>query len=111
MQVVHNASILNAVGSCGLQLYSYGEVVSIPFWTDIWKPDSFYDKILENYKRNLHTLCLLDIKVKEPTLESILKKNKVYMPPKFMKVSEAAEQLLKIIEVKEKSNETDLCKC
>lgn len=100
VQIVHNASIINAVGCCGLQLYSFGEVVSIPFWTDSWKPDSFFDKIVENYDRGLHTLCLLDIKVKEPTLESILKKKKVYMPPKFMSVAEAAEQLLQIIEKK-----------
>ena len=24
--VIHNASIMNAVGACGLQLYKYGEV-------------------------------------------------------------------------------------
>ena len=32
-QVVHNASIMNAVDCCGLQLYNYGEAVSILFWT------------------------------------------------------------------------------
>lgn len=58
-QVVHNASILNAAGCCGLQLYSFGETVSIPYWTDSWQPDSFLDKIVSNYQRNLHTLCLL----------------------------------------------------
>lgn len=57
--VVHNASILNAVGCCGLQLYTFGETVSIPYWSDNWKPDSFYNKITENYRRNLHSLCLL----------------------------------------------------
>lgn len=110
VQVVHNASIINAVGCCGLQLYSYGEVVSIPLWTETWKPDSFYDKIIENYQRGLHTLCLLDIKVKEPTLESILKKKKVYMPPKFMSVAEAADQLLQIMENKTTENKDKLCK-
>ncbi|XP_014205760.1 diphthine methyl ester synthase [Copidosoma floridanum] len=104
VQVVHNASIINAVGCCGLQLYSYGEVVSIPFWTDTWQPDSFYDKILENYQRGLHTLCLLDIKVKEPTPESILKKKKEYMPPKFMSVAEASNILLRIIKNKNETN-------
>lgn len=58
-QVVHNASIMNAIGCTGLQLYSFGETISIPFWTETWQPDSFFDKIIENYKRNLHTLCLL----------------------------------------------------
>lgn len=97
-EVVHNASILNAVGCCGLQLYSFGETVSIPLWTETWQPDSFFHKIISNFSRNLHTLCLLDIKVKEPTLESLTRKKKEYMPPKFMSVKEAAEQILKIIE-------------
>lgn len=102
-QIVHNASIMNAVGCCGLQLYRFGETVSIPLWTDEWQPDSFYDKIKSNRENGLHTLCLLDIKVKEPTLESLTKKKKEYMPPKFMTVSEAADQLLKIIERKKET--------
>ncbi|XP_066249117.1 diphthine methyl ester synthase [Euwallacea similis] len=97
VQVIHNASILNAAGCCGLQLYSFGETVSIPYWTDTWKPDSFYDKIVCNFRNKLHTLCLLDIKVKEPTLESLMRKKKEYMPPRFMSVAEAAEQLLEVI--------------
>ncbi|XP_046434677.1 diphthine methyl ester synthase [Neodiprion fabricii] len=108
VQVVHNASILNAVGCCGLQLYSYGEVVSIPYWIENWEPDSFYDKIATNRERGLHTLCLLDIKVKEPTLESILKRKKDYMPPRFMSVAEAADQLLKIVERKIEAGEKGL---
>ena len=58
-RIIHNASIINAVGACGLQLYHFGETVSIPFWTDSWKPDSFVDKIESNLQRGLHTLCLL----------------------------------------------------
>ena len=107
VEVEGNVTIVSAVSCCGLKLYRYGEVVSIPFWTETWQPDSFFDKIVENYKRGSHTLCLLDIKVKEPTLESILKKKKVYMPPKFMSVAEAADQLLQIIERKSKNN-TDI---
>lgn len=42
----------------------------------------------------LHTLCLLDIKVKEPTLESLAKGKPVYMPPRYMKTDCCAEQLL-----------------
>jgi diphthine methyl ester synthase len=60
-QVIQNASITNAVGCCGLQLYRFGETVSIPYWTETWKPDSFFDKITGNYSRGLHTLCLLGI--------------------------------------------------
>ncbi|XP_053613606.1 diphthine methyl ester synthase isoform X2 [Plodia interpunctella] len=99
-QIVHNASIMNAVSCCGLQLYNFGETVSIPYWTETWKPDSFFDKIVQNHSRNLHTLCLLDIKVKEPTEESLTKKVRQYMDPKFMSVKEAANQLVQIIENK-----------
>jgi diphthine synthase len=98
VEIVHNASILNAVGCCGLQLYNFGETISIPYWTDVWQPDSFFDKIIKNYKNKLHTLCLLDIKVKEPTYESLTKKKKEYMPPRFMTVSEASQQLVKILQ-------------
>jgi diphthine methyl ester synthase len=58
-QVVHNASIMNAVGCTGLQLYNFGETISIPYWVDTWRPDSFYDKIKANVEHGLHTLCLL----------------------------------------------------
>jgi diphthine synthase len=59
VKIVHNASVMNAIGICGLQLYRYGETVSIPFFTDTWRPDSFYEKIRENRNLGLHTLCLL----------------------------------------------------
>ncbi|XP_049895551.1 diphthine methyl ester synthase-like [Epinephelus moara] len=58
-KVIHNASIMNAVGCCGLQLYNFGETVSLVFWTETWRPESFYDKICKNRKAGLHTLCLL----------------------------------------------------
>jgi diphthine synthase len=38
-----------------------------------------------------------DIRIKEPTLESLTKKRREYQPPCFMSVNEAAEQLLEII--------------
>ncbi|XP_073792565.1 diphthine methyl ester synthase isoform X1 [Danio rerio] len=60
-RVIHNASIMNAVGCCGLQLYNFGETVSIVFWTDTWRPESFYDKIKKNRDMGLHTLCLLAV--------------------------------------------------
>ena len=43
-----------------------------------------------------HTLCLLDIKVKEPSLESLARGKKVYEPPRFMTVNTAVEQLLEV---------------
>ncbi|XP_048832749.1 diphthine methyl ester synthase [Brienomyrus brachyistius] len=96
--VIHNASIMNAVGCCGLQLYNFGETVSIVFWTDSWKPESFYDKIKRNRDSGLHTLCLLDIKVKEQTMENLMRGRKIYEPPRYMSVNQAAEQLLEIVQ-------------
>merc|ERR1712086_295023 len=101
VEVVHNASIVSAMGCCGLMVYRFGEIVSIPFFTDTWRPYSFYEKIAKNMKNGLHTLCLLDIKVKEPTLESLARGKPVYMPPRFMRTHEAAEQLIETVEKSE----------
>ena len=84
VNVIHNASIVSAMGCCGLQVYRFGEIVSIPFFTATWRPTSFYAKIKANATRNLHTLALLDIKVKEPTIESLARGKPVYMPPRYM---------------------------
>lgn len=101
VQVVHNASIMNAIGCCGLQLYTYGETVSLVFFTDTWKPDSFYDKIKYNRRGGLHTLCLLDIKVKEQSEENLMRGRKIYEPPRFMTINQAIGQLLEIEEARQ----------
>ena len=98
VSVVHNASIMSAVGCCGLQLYNFGETVSIPFWTDNWKPESFYQKIADNLSRGQHTLCLLDIKVKEQSEENMARGRKIYEPPRFMSTKVACQQLSVIAE-------------
>jgi len=94
VQVIHNASIMNAIGCCGLQLYAFGQTVSIPFFNDKWRPTSFYGKIEQNLAIGLHTLCLLDIKVKEQTEENLLRGRKIYEPPRFMSINVALKQLL-----------------
>lgn len=111
VKVVHNASVMNAVGVCGLQLYRFGETISIPFFTETWRPDSFYDKIKANRQLGLHTLCLLDIRVKEPSIESLCRGKKDYEPPKFMTINTAIEQLLEIEERRAESayNEDTSC--
>ena len=53
------------------------QAVSLVFFTDAWRPDSFYARILANRRRGLHTLCLLDIRVREPSLESLARGRKV----------------------------------
>jgi len=70
-RIIHNASIMNAVGACGLALYNFGQSVSLVFFTETWKPSSFYDRIKENSDLGLHTLVLLDIKVKEQSEENL----------------------------------------
>ncbi|XP_076847814.1 diphthine methyl ester synthase [Brachyhypopomus gauderio] len=104
-RVIHNASILNAVGTCGLQLYNFGETVSIVFWTDGWRPVSFYDKIKRNREMGMHTLCLLDIKVKEQSMENLMRGRKIYEPPRFMTVAQASQQLLEILENRREQGE------
>ena len=79
VRVVHNASIISAMGITGLQVYRFGEIVSIPFFTQAWRPLSFYDKIKNNRSIGLHTLLLLDIKVKEPTLKAMLSGIYIYI--------------------------------
>lgn len=94
VKVIHNASIMNAVGCCGLQLYNFGQTVSIPYFTDTVKPISFYDKIKVNLDNGLHTLCLLDIRVKEIDYYALVKGIKQYEPERYMSVNEALEQLV-----------------
>lgn len=96
LKVIHNASIINAVGCCGLQLYRFGQVLSLCFWTDSWRPDSWYERLQQNRSMGLHTLLLLDIKVKEVSDENLARGRVVYEPPRYMKVSEAINQVLEV---------------
>lgn len=96
VKVIHNASIMNAMGCCGLQLYHFGPSVSIVFFTEAWRPESFFDKLCDNLSRGCHTLCLLDIKVKEQSIENLARGRKIYEPPRFMSVNTALEQILEV---------------
>ena len=53
------------------------QAVSIVFFTETWRPDSFYHKIVANQRLGLHTLCLLDIQVREPDLAALARGKKV----------------------------------
>eukprot|EP00892_Ulva_mutabilis_P001251 jgi/Ulvmu1/11126/UM071_0009.1 len=106
VSVIHNASIMNAIAACGLQLYRFGQTISVVFFTDTWRPESFYDKLVANKSLGLHTLCLLDIKVKEPTMESLARGKPVYEPPRYMTVKTCIEQLLEIEEKREEGAAT-----
>lgn len=103
---------MNAIGACGLALYNFGQSVSLVFFTETWKPDSFYDRVKENTDIGLHTLLLLDIKVKEPSEENLarlvistcrtlqlltgisLRGRKIYEPPRYMSIPQAVSQLI-----------------
>jgi hypothetical protein len=39
-------------------------------------------RIASNRRQRLHTLCLLDIKVKEPNLEALARGKTIYEPPR-----------------------------
>ncbi|KAH9912781.1 diphthine synthase isoform b [Epithele typhae] len=95
-RIIHNASIMNAVGACGLQLYNFGQTVSLVFFTETWKPDSFYDRVQDNAALGMHTLVLLDIKVKEQSEENLARGRKIYEPPRYMSITQAVSQLAEV---------------
>ena len=97
---IPNASIMSAVGATGLQLYNFGQTVSMVFFTDTWRPSSFYDRVKENLSLGLHTLMLLDIKVKEQSLENLARGRKIYEPPRYMTSAQCARQMLEIAQEK-----------
>jgi diphthine synthase len=70
VKVIDSASVVNAVGACGLQLHRYGEGITIPFFTETYNRrdffcqairDQFYPVIVNNRWLGLHTLCLLGL--------------------------------------------------
>lgn len=62
-KIIDNMSIFNVMGHFGLFSYNFGRSISIPFFTEHFKPYSIYEKLRNNINCNLHTLCLLDIKI------------------------------------------------
>ena len=77
--IVHNVSVMTAVGVTGLQLYKFGKTASIPFENE--NVETPYDALKSNQKNELHTLFLLDLK--EETNDSL-------------SVNEAIRYLLKV---------------
>ncbi|MBS3123118.1 diphthine synthase [Candidatus Woesearchaeota archaeon] len=81
VEVIHNASILNAVGITGLQLYKFGKTASIPFSENVALPVGPFQILKENIAVGAHTLFLLDLNPASG---------------KFLKISEALDILLKV---------------
>ncbi len=96
VKYINNASIMNAIGVVGLELYKYGKTTSVVFPDPKWKVDTPYDVIKQNQANGLHTLCLLDIKVKEPSSEDIRTEKNSPQKPKFMTVLQGIQALLDI---------------
>ena len=80
-KIIYNASILDAVGETGLQIYKFGKVASMPAWKKNYEPDSFMQIVLENLSMKAHTLILMDIGLEFPDalrqLEIAAKKYKI----------------------------------
>jgi len=77
--VIHNASIISAIGVTGLQVYKFGKTTSIPLENE--NVESPYDALKDNLSIGLHTLFLLDLSPDEE---------------KFMSVNDAIRYLLKV---------------
>ncbi|KAL4634859.1 diphthine methyl ester synthase [Arapaima gigas] len=84
-QVIHNASIMNAIGCCGLQEAGLSQGPSKGARNEMC------------LLKLSHLLCFSDIKVKEQSMENLLRGRKIYEPPRYMSVNQAAEQLLEIV--------------
>ncbi len=88
VKIIHNASILTAIGITGLQLYKFGRTASIPFLDDYRRLETPYNILRENRLLEMHTLFLLDLKPEEK---------------KFMTANQALE-ILEGIEKRKKEN-------
>jgi len=60
-KVIYNASVFDALGETGLQLYKFGKITSMPAWKPSFTPDSFMKTIQENMSMKAHSLILVDI--------------------------------------------------
>ena len=56
-KIIYSGSVLDGVAECGLQLYKFGKITSIP----CFDADSFIEVVKENQKINAHSLILIDI--------------------------------------------------
>ncbi len=78
-KVIHNASIISAIGVTGLQAYKFGRTASIPFENE--NVEVPYDALAGNLSLGLHTLFLLDLNPEDE---------------KFMSVNDAIRYLLRV---------------
>ncbi len=60
VRVLHNASVLEAVGETGLQIYKFGKTASMPDF----EADSYMEIVKKNLNIKAHSLILIDIGIK-----------------------------------------------
>jgi len=60
-RVLYSASVFDSIASCGLQLYKFGKITSMPAWKKNFTPDSFMHIVKENLSIKAHSLILCDI--------------------------------------------------
>jgi diphthine synthase len=63
VKVIQAASVFDAIGETGLQLYKFGKIASMPAWTDKYQPD-FLEYVEQNLSIKAHSLILIDIGLK-----------------------------------------------
>ena len=69
VSVIHASSIVGAaMGESGLDFYRFGQICTIPMWSEHYKPVSFYETIEKNMANSLHSILLLDY---DPKIGSI----------------------------------------
>lgn len=63
VKVIQSASVLDAVGETGLQIYKFGKIASMPAWNEKknFTPDSFMEIVKDNQRAKAHSLILIDI--------------------------------------------------
>ncbi|MBR9706503.1 diphthine synthase [Candidatus Pacearchaeota archaeon] len=59
-RIVQAASVFDAIGETGLQLYKFGKISSMPTWDKGYNPD-FMEYVKQNKSIEAHTLLLVDI--------------------------------------------------
>tara|TARA_Y100000310_G_scaffold293782_1_gene323654 strand:- start:21641 stop:22396 length:756 start_codon:yes stop_codon:yes gene_type:complete len=77
--IIHNSSILTAIGVTGLQLYKFGKTTSIPLNNE--NVEAPYKVLKLNQDNNLHTLFILDLDIENN---------------KFLTINKAIEYLFNI---------------
>ena len=82
-KIIQNASILDAIGETGMELYKFGKITSMPKWQEGYEPDSFLDVVRQNSSIKAHSLILCDIKL---SFQEALQQLKTACERKDMKI-------------------------